>query len=154
MSTSVVPAVIDALVALADAALTGVTVHDAFGVSSDPGDYLMVGVQDPNDTGVAVSAESSQSFPHVGYRTREEVGGVWCTALSWNGDADQKAARDAVYATVAAVEDLLRDDPTLGLAATSFFVAEFGSTSTLRQDQDKHGASAEVSFQVAFKARI
>ena len=57
---------------------------------------------------------------------RDQTGSVTCAALSWNGDADQKAARDAAYAVVAAVEDLLRTDPTLGVAAPGRSVCQMG----------------------------
>jgi len=155
MATSAVPAVIDALVTKARAALPDLSVHDGFGVTDDPGDFLMVGVEDPDLDGATFSAEAQQSWAHVNHTARDEEGDITCAALSWTGDGDeagQKAARDAVYATTAALENVLRADPTLGVATVLW--ASFGTSQQLKQAQDQHGAIALLLFRVHFKARI
>lgn len=152
MATSAVPAVVDALVGAADAALVDVAVYDGYGVSDDPGDFLMVGVEDPDSDTFATSANTTQQWPHIGHTVRDETGDITCSALSWNGDADQKAARDAVYATTAQLEDLLRTDPTLGLGP--LVRVEFGTTSELTQRQASDGAMAMLMFRIHFQARI
>ena len=156
MPTSAIPAVIDALVSLSDTALSEVTVYDGYGISEDPGDFLMVGVEDPDSDDAASSSEASQSAATMGTsRTRDEVGSVTCVALSWNGDADQKRARDDVFATTAAIENLLRTNPTLGLVPTyQSLVAQFGSDQRLMQSQTDASAEAAVIFTVAFRARL
>ena len=92
---------IDALVTTLTAAVSPATVYDGFGVSEDPGDFLMIGVEDPDLEGAASSADVSQEWANANYTARNESGDVTCAALSWNGDANQKAARDAVYALLA-----------------------------------------------------
>jgi hypothetical protein len=151
-STSAVPAVIDALLAAATTALVDVAVYDGTGISDDPGDFLMVGVEDPDSDTFATSVDAQQSWPHIGHRVRDESGDITCSALSWNGDGDQKAARDAVYAITAQLEELLRDDPTLGLGP--LVRTEFGTTSQLIQRQGDSGAMAMLTFKVHFDARI
>lgn len=152
MATSAVPAVIDALFTAADAALATVTVYDGFGVSDDAGDFLMIGVEDPDSQDAATSADAEQSWANADGTARDETGTVTCAALSWNGDADQKAARDAVYAITAAVEDLLRADPSLGIATVLW--TSFGTSQQLTQAQDEQGALALLVFRIQFRARI
>lgn len=87
-------------------------------------------------------------------RTRDQRGDVTCVALSWNGDGDAKAARDAVYATVAAVENLCRTSPDLGITGYQTLLVGYGSTERLLQNQDENGAEAAVIFSIRFRARI
>jgi hypothetical protein len=158
MATSVIPALIDALLTSARAALQqpeanpAVRVYDGFGLTEEPGDFLMIGVDDPDVETAANSANSEQEWPHVGHVTRDERGEITCAAVSWNGDADPKAARDGAYAITAELEDLLRADPTVGVAGVLW--TSFGTSTELTQQQDKDGASAILIFKVAFMARI
>lgn len=152
MATSVVPALIDALVTNARTNLPNLSVRDGYGVTDDPGDYLMVGVSDPTADAPATSADSQQQWASLGAMSRDEEGDVWCVAFSWTGNNDQKAARDAAYATVAAVENMVRADPTQGVSGVLW--TSFGTNQNLTQDQDEHGASAQVAFQIHFRARI
>lgn len=153
MATSVVPAAIDALVAAARIALPDVLVHDGIGQTDDPGDFLMIGVEDPDIEGAAFSADTKQDWAAVGTGApRDEQGDITCVALSWNGDGDPKAARDGAYAIAAAVEDLLRNTPALGVPQLLW--TSFGSSSQLSQAQGDGGASALLVFRINFRARI
>ena len=151
MASSVIPAVIDAVVSRARANLPSICVYDGFGVSDDPGDFLMVGVDDPERQDSAYSADSQQDWAHANNTARDEVGDVTCAALSWNGDADQKRARDAAFATCAALEVLLRADPSLGGIV---LWTSYGTSTQLTQNQNGNGALALVVFKVHFRARI
>jgi hypothetical protein len=151
MSTSVIPALIDALVEQAGQSLEAVLVFDGMRVTSDPGDYLMVGVDDPDADGFAQAADADQAWAGLGAHAKNQTGGVWCVAESRNGDGDPKAARDAAYATVAAVEDLCRVDPTLAVLTGGW--ASVGGDERLSQSR-VGGASARVAFRVNFQARI
>jgi len=157
VATSVVPALIDALVTQATAALPTVRVYDGFGVTDDPGDFLMVGIDDPLSADAATTA-AMQQRPATGGtgRSRDETGELWCSALSWNGDANQKAARDAAFAIVAAIETLCRTSPSLGIAGYGYVVTSVGGSGnfTVRSDQNDTGAMTSVSFPVAFAARL
>lgn len=155
MATTVIPVLIDALVTQATTALPNVNVFDGYGVTDDPGDFLMVGVEDPDATDSASSADSSQSAATMGTpRTRDETGSISCVALSWNGNADQKAARDAVFAITEAVASLCRSNPSLGVAAGGLVVTGFGADQRLLQNQDENGTEAAVIFTISFRARI
>lgn len=152
MATSVIPALIDALHAAATTALPSVKVYDGFGVTNDPGDFLMIGVEDADLETAASSATSEQSWAHATGTQRDEAGELTCVALSWNGDGNPKTARDGAFAITAAVENLLRADPDLGL--TNLLWTGYGSTVELSQGQGDTGAEALVVFKVAFRARI
>lgn len=155
MAVSILPSLIDALVTQARVALPALQVFDGYGASEDPGDFLMIGVDDPDAPTPADSAESVQDWGP--YRAsgskRDEQGSITCAALSWNGNGDVKAARDAAFASVGAVSTLLRNDPTLGLSP-SLLWARFGSVLDLSQQQDGSAVQAVVLFRVAFQARI
>ena len=152
MATSVVPALIDAVVAAARTNLPDTNVFDGFGNTSDPGDFLMIGVEDPDTDDAAFSADTKQSWANANHTTRDESGELTCAALSWNGNGDQKAARDAVYAITAAVETFLRDNPPLNVAGVLW--TGFGSSSQLSQAQGDGGAVAQLIFRIDFRARI
>lgn len=155
MATSAVPDVLAALVTQADAAISAASVYYGTGVTDDPGNYLMIGVDDPDSTDASASADSSQTAGPMGTnRPRDELGTISCVAMSWNGDGDQKAAVESVFATTAALEDLLRADPTLAIPGYQSIVVDFGSDQRLQMNQDSDGAEAAVFFSVRFRARI
>lgn len=154
MPTSVIPGLMDAIIETAESAVVGARVIDSIGAADgDPGDYLMVGVEDPDVEGYTVSARSKQEWANANYTSREEEGDITCAAYSWNGNGDQKAARDAVYATVGDLEQALRDNPPQNQSDvlwTSFAV----TNSELNQIQSASGAGALLLFSIHFEARI
>lgn len=153
MATSIIPALIDALVTRCEAALTAVAVHDGYGVSGDVVDNLMIGVDDPFSDQASPTAEAEQSWANVGSgRTKDETGNITCCAYATSGGTDQKAVRDAAYAITEAVENLLRTDPEVGLGPT--VRTEFGTAQKFLQDQDQDGAWALIVFDIHFDARI
>jgi len=157
MTTSRLPALIDALVSRATTALNAlpVLVIDGYGVDDNPGDFLMIGIEEPSIAAAGFAGSSDQVYgPSSTARPRDENGAVWCAAYSWNGDGIQKTARDAAYSYMAAVETLLRADPNLGIASGGNFVAQMGDTQRLTQNQDSNGADALLIFNVSFFARI
>lgn len=152
MGTSAIPAVIEALHAHALTALPGLAIVTiGYPVTEDPGDFLMIGVDDP-DAERANAASSQQRWAHANHTTRDEVGEVRCTALAWNGDSSAVHALRDAFAITAAFEASLRADPTLGLA--NVWNVGFGVETTLNQWLDGAGAFARVDFSVEFKARI
>jgi len=157
MATSVVPLIIDALFDQATTALPDVAVFDGFQLTNTPGpDILMIGVDDGQSTSAATTSESSQTMATAGTpRSRTQTGSINCWALSWTGNATPKSARDRVYAIQAAVENILRADPSMGLAQPNgqVFVIQIGDE-RLMQDQEGSGAEALLTFTIAFEARI
>lgn len=159
MATSVVPALIDALVANAAPAVpAGVNVYDGFGVSDDEQvvGCLMVGCEDPNAGEFSLAADLQQSVTVLATaRPRDESGEIPCVALFWDGDGDAKTARDGVYAITAAVENMIRTAPGVPyFGVTGVYRMDFGSTSSLQQSQTSDGAVAYLTFRIAFVARI
>lgn len=153
MAGSAVPAVIDALVALASDALTTVQVYDGYGVTSEPGDYLMVGIDDPDGESGGFAADVRQEWAAVGPGApRNEEGDITCCAVSWNGDGDQKAARDGAYAIADALAAAIRAEPSMGVP--TLLSAGPGTTSQLMQDQGQTGAGALLVFRIHFRAYI
>lgn len=157
MGTSVIPQLIDALVSNLTTSLSAspVLVIDGYGTDDDPADFLMIGIDDPTASGPTASASAGQKpGPMATTRPRDQEGQVWCAAYSWNGNGNQKQARDAAYTYMAAVENLLRTNPNLGIAAGGYFVAQMGADERLMQNQDQNGAEAGLIFSVKFEARI
>lgn len=151
-TTSVVFDLVDALVSRFTDALS-VNVFDGYGITDDPGDFLMVGVEDP-DSDRATSSEGKQEWAGLGAKARYEEGTVTCIAMSWNGDADLKAARAAAKATTVAVESNLRSDPNLGGVVAGLMWTGYGTRTELIQLQATDGACVMCVFDVAFKARL
>lgn len=125
MSVSVIPAFIDAMVTALTAALPAVIVHDGFGISDDPSDFLMIGVDDPDPQSSGQSANSvreqiGMSPASTSYR---EDGHVICAAYSWNGNANLKTARDSVYTICNAVDNALRTTRVAGPSPSVLGVA-------------------------------
>ncbi len=153
MATSALPALINALVTNARNTLTTTDVYDGFGVTSDPAEsILLIGVDNVNADGEAFSAHAQQQWANANHTSRDEEGHVVCAASSWNGDGDAKAARDGAFATVAAIENMLRANPSQGVA--SLLWTSMGQSISLSQWQDDAGATSVVIFTVNYRARI
>lgn len=153
MSSSIVPALIDALVTQAVAALPTTLVIDGVGITDDPGDYLMVGVADPDDGGESEAAAATQQQMTFGAtRPRLEQGVIHMAARSIDGGGSQKTARDAVYAIQEALASVLRTTDNLGVAGVMSL--SNGSTLRLMQNQTDFGAMATLLYDIAFDAQI
>lgn len=156
MATSVVFDLIDRLVVVIRTALPAANVYDGYGETDDPGDFIMVGVSDPDEERAAPSASGRQSWVGIGARSRDEVGTVTCVAGSWNGNPDGLAqARAAVKVSLAAIENALRTDPDLGGTVAGLMWTGFGDGElAVEQLQASDGTSVICRFDIAFKARI
>lgn len=157
MANTVVFALIDRLLDVFTEVLPDVMVYDGFGVSDDPGDFLMIGVEDPDAQDSATAAESEQKWAGLGAKSRDESGTITCAALSWNGNGaagGQKEARAGAKAIVDAVENVLRADPNLDDIVPGLMWTGFGTRFRLVQDQNSTGAMALAVFDIAFRARI
>ena len=153
MPASVVPALIDALKAAAVSALPNALVLDGVGVTDDPGDYLMIGTDDPDSPDESEAASVTQTQMAFGStRPRREQGVIHLAARSIDGSANQKTARDAVYAIHEALATALRTTNDLGVTG----VLSLGNGSNLRltQNQDNYGARATLLYDIAFDAQI
>ena len=150
------PAIIDALYDLASAAVTlaDVDVTDGYPVDNEIRDQLAIGVDDLFNTSQgAASASSQQEWANIGLDAdRQETGEIVCFAIGTDGNGVQKTARDNAYAIAAALGDICRADPSLGIEYVMW--TSFGSQFELHQDQDEQGAIAWLVFRIYFIARI
>lgn len=151
MPASVVPALIDALVT--NFAAAGITTFDGFGVSEAPGlTYVLVGVDDPDSDSMGFAADAHQQWANANHTTRDETGEIICASVAWNGESDQKAARDAAYATLDTIAALLKANPSQGVPQLLW--TSFGTRVQLSQDQNEKGANAIAVFRIQYRARI
>lgn len=147
MSTSRIPAAIDALVAIFAGALPDVQILDGPPNVNLESDFVAVGWSPYVDT----AADAQQQFVSLGTQRREEDFTVACYADSYSGDTGASARRARVFQLVGAAETALRADATLGGVLTLW--AEMGDT-TLHQEIDDRGLVVGVTFHVHCKTRI
>ena len=159
MTTTVVPAVIDYLVATftasssLGAATPPVAIYDGpVTTGAVAQQVLWVGLQDPDAVLPPIGAESQQEWVGVGARQRNEYLTIHCVAEAWAGTTDVKTMRDNAYAIVAAVETILQGDPTLG--GHVLFTDNTMPQRQLRQQNTENGQLARVYFSIKAKARI
>ena len=154
MAASVVPALIAALHARASADLPNTVVLLGPGITDDPGDYLMVGVDDPNEDEDAVEVADVTQEPMAfgSTRPRREEGFIHMAARSRNGDSDLQAALNAVYVIEDALAQALRTTDSLGVAGV--MKLGNGARSRLTWNLDDYGAVATLQYDIAFDAAI
>jgi hypothetical protein len=151
-TTSRAPAVIDALVAMCEAAagLEGVKVHDGPQVTSAPlTSVICIGWDGDEDNSEAV--QSQQEWAAIGQKAKDETIQIPCAAIAWTGSTNVKTVRDRAYELVGAVEDALRADPSLGFPPPTIVAFAVGNAF---QEQTASGAQCRVVFTVAVKTRI
>lgn len=148
MSTSRVPAVIDALVSTLDAALTA-DVFDGPYITAPDADFVCVGWSPGSED----SANATQEWAGLGNKARDETIDVVCYADSYSGDLTTKTRRDAAYTLLTAVENALRTDPTLGGAIPQPGWAQMGEH-VLTQQQTANGLEVGITFHVLVRTRI
>lgn len=179
MATSVWAQVVDALVDLmraqagyrapgadADEALVLVCDGPEVAMTGDGADRLLVigGSIEPDDE-PGISGQSSATA--TGARSRDEIGAITCNAISQTGglelpDASRvvppptvRSLRADAFGVLAAVETVLRANPTLGFTNLAHMRAEIGSRMVVQQYlTDDGGAVCSVVFSIDFAARI
>lgn len=110
MTFSTIPAVLDALVAKAVAALPGVQVIDGSPIVTD-GDFLAVGFTGiPGDDAV----EDTRTREQMGDKPDRENYDVICFASTWQGDDDIQTVRARMFDQIGAFDTAIRQDSTLG----------------------------------------
>jgi hypothetical protein len=113
--------------------------------------YVLVGVEDADDTSYSRAVTGSQSWAQLGGMRRDEVFTIHCVAVAWNGDEDSLAAMDSAFALMGAIEAALVADPSLGGA---LLWAPGITTFGMKWTQDNQGAAAHIPFDVECKTRI
>lgn len=152
-TASAVPTLIDALVAVGQAAFPSATspviVIDGPGnTAQDLGQFLFIGCPDPDSADAADSATSDQIWPYTDHVFRRETITVSCGALAWTGDTEtgsMKTVRDQVYAILQAFTNAIVADPSLTGAV---LMVTGASNLALKQQSDDQGLIAYLSFDI------
>jgi hypothetical protein len=147
VSSSRIPAVVDALVSLLDAALA-IEVRD--------GEVL----QNVEQYGLTVGADLDgsdfqweQDWAGLGHSQRDEVFEVPCVLWGRSGDNTVSAVRTAVFGYFATVESTLRTDEDLGFDG-SYNIRADVRPGRYSQPQTPDGVVCRIQFNVRVQARI
>lgn len=145
------PAAIDAIVASLKAA--GLTVWDGPILSGDYGDAVYVGYDADPGIGEEHASTTTQAWAGLGQRKRDEENQITCAVVTVTGDdlTAWKPARDAAYALLETVGQVLRADPSLALSPPS--VAELRPGDYF-QEPGPAGFQARIVFSIHHKTRV
>lgn len=150
MSSSRVPASVDALVAVLRGGAT-FTVFDGPELSSEYTDAVWIGF-DGDPLGERKSVSAAAEWAGIGAKRRTEIIDILCAAVAVSGDGVPKDARDRVYAVIGEVELLIRADPSLVQAPP--FVASITTHELLWDWLETAGLQARLTFTVHIETRI
>jgi hypothetical protein len=170
MTTSRIPAAIDYLVTLFRGAVTlggpvvngqqtgPVTVHDGADVTAEAGALaLWVGVDDIDPAaGAPEAASATQSWAGLGRMARNEELAIYCVAQAIGGGDDVRSLRLSCAGIVAAVEDLVRADASLGGVVSTPGNAGVTATRWRQGPQltGDAGMAVRVTVEITAAARI
>lgn len=153
MPATLIPQVRAALVTLFDAALAAedCSVHLGYGVDADPGNKLMVGVDDPMSLAAAPVGESQMVWRTYGTGqpggTREEQGQVNCALFVSNGDGDAESADTVGFRFLDLCHDAITAQQDLGVSECAWALI---SSVRPYADQDDEGAALLIVFTVSY----
>lgn len=155
MAGSAVPDVIDAIVVVGQELFDpdDVSVYDGRGVTDNPGDFLMIGVDDPDSDEIPTSATSDAEWATTGLDAElDEDGYIDFCAMSWNGDGDLPLARRTAYLIASTFAEAVRGvGELIGLENVLWLRP---GPAELKQAQSTSGARAIVHQRIYYKARI
>ena len=152
MTTSALPTFITNVLAALNAApaLSGVRIFDGPEIdTSYPNDWIAVG-HDGSDDGDFEAAAASQEYAPIGALRKNEDGALSCVLSTWDGTTDITARRVRAFALLAAVEDVVRADPSFSGAVLWAGLESF----QLQYRQTNQGAAVEIPFSLTYRARI
>lgn len=150
--TSRAPGALDALVAAVTAGLPNNPVWDGPQPSGDYRDAVYLGY-DGDPVGEHRAMRSTAGWAGIGAKKRTEHTDIVCAVVALSGDGVPKAARDAAYALLGAVESVLCADPSLGQVPTPF-VASIAEHDLLWDWLEMGGLQARITFTVHIETRI
>lgn len=150
MSTSRVPATIDAIVNVLTVA--GINTIDGPFVTGDYDNAVFVGY-DGNPEGNFLSAGIKQEWSGtLGTARRDEIMEITCAVVVMSGDTDVKTARLNAFGLFGTVETTLRADPSLGFSSP--YVAGVKPVDFYVEPDSERGFVARLVFVVEAKTRI
>lgn len=114
-------------------------------------DCVYVGFDGDWGNTVAEAVVINQVWPYIGVTTREETSDITCAIVSQTGDDDIKGVRDRAVVLLAAVETVLRTDPTLGIDGST--IAQL-SPVAVYQETTQAGLACRVLFTISVKTTL
>lgn len=154
MATSAVPAAIEALLSIADAALTDADVHDGPPTRFVDSDWVAIGYSPAGDTFSAVDGWT-QAPAALGAMSREERFEVIGTLASTSGDPEMEPRRVRAFQMLAVLEQAVRDNSDLNgtvrfaEVTAGSFLQERGTT-----EAGRSYTSAGIDFRISVQVRI
>jgi hypothetical protein len=150
LSTSLIPSVLDTLVAQFTTALAGVmAVTDGPPTVDIPASGLFVGAALGDE-----AIQFQQANPVAGARRRDEQFDIPNLMYLRTGDTDTlSATRASVFAALALLETSMRADMSIGIAGNSVR-AQLGTVGWFSQVQSPDGIVCRISFTIEVKTRI
>lgn len=141
----------DVAVAVTAALRAGLTC-DVFDGPPNSGDALsdFVCVGNHPDTDEPSAGRIEQEYHDLGpSATKEERGEIACYASAWDGDADLPATRARAFATLEAIQTVLRANQTLGLTGVRAPEIEV-STGSVMQGYTTSGVRVDLTFTLSY----
>jgi len=156
MAASRIPAVIDALVALLEAADLGAPIWDGPIVSGNATDAIYVGYDADPEGGEEQGSDAQQQWAGIGTESRNEDGQIICAivVLTGNQITSWKEPRDRVFALLDGVGGAIRGTPakaSLGLSPP--MTAELWP-GAYYQEVGPEGYQARLLFQIHYTTRV
>lgn len=153
MGTSRVPDLIDAFVPRLEASpdLSTVKVVDGPLVTDSAAqEWLFVGY-DGDEEGDFIAATTQQEWAGLGAKKKNEDIVLTCAILVQRGSTDVRSCRVRTYEIFAAVESVLRADPSLGFSTPTVCAV---TEHTFHQEQTPDGIQGRLPFTVTCTTRI
>lgn len=148
-----VPDLIDALVAAlqASSALNGVKVVDGPIVTDSAArEWVFIGY-DGDEEGDFTTATTQQEWAGIGAKKKNEDIVLTSSILVQRGSVDVRSCRIRTYELFAAVEGVLRADPSLGFPTPTVCAV---TEHTFHQEQTPDGLQGRLPFTVTCTTRI
>ncbi|MFJ9374432.1 hypothetical protein [Streptomyces sp. NPDC101455] len=153
MSTSRVPELIDALMAALAASPDLATVQVVDGplvTDSAAQEWVFIGY-DGDEEGDFITATTQQEWAGLGAKKKNEDITLTGAVLVQRGSTDVRSCRIRTYEVFAAVENVLRADPSLGFPTPTVCAV---TEHTFHQEQTADGIQGRIPFAVACTTRI
>ncbi|MEU2340064.1 hypothetical protein ABZ608_42165 [Streptomyces sp. NPDC013172] len=153
MGTSRVPDLIDALVPrlAASSDLADVKVVDGPLVTDSAAlEWLFVGYDGDNE-GDFIAATAQQEWAGLGAKKKNEDITLTCAIVVERGSTEVRSCRSRTYEIFAAVENVLRADPSLGFSTPTVCAV---TEHTFHQAQTPEGIQGRLPFTVTCTTRI
>lgn len=151
MSSSRIPAILAAWKALATTAIPSYEVRQGQPTTDVPLQGLYVAATDETD-----EITFSQTWAGQGSRSRNETFDIPNLLFRRTGDNDQTTVvseLEALFVTLGSLEDVVRNDPTLGVSGYTVR-AQFGTDGATSQTQSDNGLVSRVRFNLHVETRI